>query len=126
VVASKVGVKSPDDIVIVSALRTLMGRARKGGLKDTPVEELLSTVLKATIDKTKIDPATVGDIVVGTVLGGGSQRANECRIGQQAEQTHARILHSVAAIALSLAHQLNLALFFTCGCLSSFLPRRLP
>jgi acetyl-CoA acetyltransferase len=87
VVASKIGVKSPDDIVIVSALRTLMGRARKGGLKDTPVEELLATVLKATIDKTKIDPATVGDIVVGTVLGGGSQRANECRIGQQAGQT---------------------------------------
>jgi len=80
VTASKIGVKSPDDIVIVSSLRTMLGRARKGGLKDTPVEELLATVLRATVERTKIDPAIIGDIVVGTVLGGGSQRANECRI----------------------------------------------
>lgn len=37
-------------------------------------------VLQALIDKTKIDPSEVGDIVVGTVLGPGSQRAIECRI----------------------------------------------
>ena len=78
--ASKPGQKHPDDIVIVSALRTMLGRARRGALKDTPVEELLAAVLKATIDRTKIDPSLIGDICVGTVLGGGSQRANECRI----------------------------------------------
>jgi acetyl-CoA acyltransferase 1 len=78
--ASKPGQKHPDDIVIVSALRTMLGRARRGGLKDVPVEELLAAVLKATIDRTKIDPALIGDIVVGSVLGNGSQRANECRI----------------------------------------------
>ena len=78
--ASKCGQKHPDDIVIVSALRTMMGRARKGGLKDTPVEEMLAGVLKATLERTKVPAAAIGDIVVGTVLGGGSQRANECRI----------------------------------------------
>lgn len=72
--------KSPEDIVIVSALRTPITKARKGGLKDTYVEELLATVIKATIERTKIDPAVLGDIVVGTVLGNGSQRANEARI----------------------------------------------
>lgn len=72
--------KSPDDIVIVSALRTPITKARKGGFKDTYVEELLATVIKATIDRTKIDPAILGDIAVGTVLGNGSQRANEARI----------------------------------------------
>lgn len=79
-VLSRCGQKHPDDIVIVSALRTMMGRARKGGLKDTPVEEMLAGVLRATIERTKVPAASIGDIVVGTVLGGGSQRANECRI----------------------------------------------
>lgn len=37
-------------------------------------------VLKALIDKTKVDPSEVGDIVVGTVLAPGSQRAIECRM----------------------------------------------
>ena len=78
--ASRCGQKHPDDIVIVSALRTMMGRARKGALKDTPVEEMLAAVLKATVANTGIDASKIGDIVVGTVLGGGSQRANECRI----------------------------------------------
>lgn len=72
--------KNDNDIVIVSALRTALGRAKKGGLKDTYVEDMLATVLKATVDRTKIDPAIIGDICVGTVLGGGSQRANACRI----------------------------------------------
>jgi acetyl-CoA acyltransferase 1 len=44
------------------------------------VEDLLATVMKAVLDKTKVNPASLGDIVVGTVLGNGSQRANECRI----------------------------------------------
>lgn len=74
------GEKKDDDIVIVSAVRTAITKARKGGFKDTPVEDLLAAVLKATVDKTKIDPKLIGDIVVGTVLGSNAQRANEARI----------------------------------------------
>jgi acetyl-CoA acyltransferase 1 len=32
------------------------------------------------VDNTRINPGDIGDIVVGTVLGPGSQRANECRM----------------------------------------------
>lgn len=32
------------------------------------------------IEKTNVNPSEVGDIVVGTVLGPGSQRATECRM----------------------------------------------
>ena len=71
---------SPDDIVIISALRTAIGKARRGVFKDTFVEDLLSPVIKATIERTRIDPATLGDIAVGTVLGQNVQRANECRM----------------------------------------------
>lgn len=72
--ATRIGHKSPDDVVIVSALRTPITRAKKGPFKDTHPEDLLAAVLKATIAKTKIDPKLIDDIVVGNVLpaGGGA------------------------------------------------------
>lgn len=65
---------------MVSALRTPITRAKKGGLKDTPADDLVATLLKATVDRTGLDVNDVGDVVVGSVLGNSSQRANECRI----------------------------------------------
>ncbi|KAF9927906.1 3-ketoacyl-CoA thiolase with broad chain length specificity [Linnemannia zychae] len=65
---TKIGAKSPDDIVIVDAVRTPMTKGNKGGFKDTVPEDLLAAVLIAIKDRTKIDPALVDDICVGTVL----------------------------------------------------------
>ncbi|KAH9946651.1 thiolase [Amylocystis lapponica] len=58
--------KRPDDVVITFAKRTAMGRARKGQLKDIPVDELMHALFKATLEKTKLDPAEIEDICVGT------------------------------------------------------------
>ncbi|XAR58707.1 Acetyl-CoA C-acyltransferase [Bertholletia excelsa] len=69
-----------DDIVIVAACRTAICKAKRGGFKDTPVDDLLAAVLKAVLEKTKVNPNEVGDIVVGTVLAPGSQRGIECRM----------------------------------------------
>ncbi|KAK6929619.1 Thiolase, C-terminal [Dillenia turbinata] len=69
-----------DDIVIVAAYRTALCKSKRGGFKDTYADDLLAPVLKALIEKTKISPSEVGDIVVGTVLAPGSQRASECRM----------------------------------------------
>uniref|UniRef100_A0A803PGA1 acetyl-CoA C-acyltransferase n=1 Tax=Cannabis sativa TaxID=3483 RepID=A0A803PGA1_CANSA len=69
-----------DDIVIVAAYRTPICKAKRGGFKDTPADDLLAVVLKAVVEKTNLDPSEVGDIVVGTVLPPGSQRATECRM----------------------------------------------
>ncbi|KAI4356445.1 hypothetical protein L6164_000467 [Bauhinia variegata] len=69
-----------DDVVIVAAYRTAICKARRGGFKDTLPDDLLASVLKAVIDKTNLDPSEVGDIVVGTVLAPGSERAMECRM----------------------------------------------
>ncbi|KAJ7950365.1 3-ketoacyl-CoA thiolase 2, peroxisomal-like protein [Quillaja saponaria] len=71
---------SEDDVVIVGAYRTAICKSKRGGFKDTLPDDLLATVLKAVIDKTKVDPSEVGDIVVGTVLAPGSIRAMECRM----------------------------------------------
>eukprot|EP00898_Chlorokybus_atmophyticus_P005210 jgi/Chlat1/5690/Chrsp38S05539 len=70
-----------DDVVIVTAFRTPMCKSKRGGLKDTGADDLIATLLKATVERTGIDPKIIGDIVVGSVLAPGAQRANECRIG---------------------------------------------
>ncbi|KAJ3122094.1 3-ketoacyl-CoA thiolase, peroxisomal [Nowakowskiella sp. JEL0407] len=79
---SKIGVKSPDDVVIVSALRTPITRARRGPFKDTHPEKLLASVLKAILQKTGINPALVEDIQVGNVLppGGGATVARMAQL----------------------------------------------
>ncbi|OSS54882.1 hypothetical protein B5807_00218 [Epicoccum nigrum] len=68
--------KNPNDVVILSALRTPVTRAKKGGLRDAYDHELLGAVLKATVQKFPgLDPAKIDDICVGTVLAelGGSK-----------------------------------------------------
>ncbi len=69
-----------DDVVIVAAYRTAICRAKRGGFKDTYPDDLLAPVLKAVVETTGVKPQEVGDIVVGSVLAPGAQRANECRM----------------------------------------------
>lgn len=60
--------------------RTAMTKAKKGGLRDTAVEVLLSAVIKAVVEESKIDPTKIEDICVGNVLGPGAS-ATTSRIG---------------------------------------------
>ena len=71
---AKIGKQSPDDVVIVAALRTAMTRAKRGGFKDTHSEDMLAAVFKGIIQKTGIKPSLIDDICVGNVLapGGGA------------------------------------------------------
>ena len=50
-------------------------------MKDTTADDLVATVLRACLRETNVDANDIGDVVVGSVLGDSSQRANECRIG---------------------------------------------
>ena len=68
--------KESADIVILSSLRTPITRSYKGHLKDAYPEELLATVLKATVDANpNLDPALIQDVGIGVVLSelGGSK-----------------------------------------------------
>ncbi|KAG6888858.1 hypothetical protein C0995_005279 [Termitomyces sp. Mi166 len=60
--------KHDDDVVIVSAVRTAITKARKGGFKDTLPDLLLSHVLRAAYLKPGLDPALIEDVSVGNVL----------------------------------------------------------
>jgi len=62
-----IGTKHPDDVVVVSALRTPICRAKKGGFKDTYPDDLLKAALEGVIKQANIDPKLVGDVVVGNV-----------------------------------------------------------
>jgi len=59
------------------AVRTAIGRARRGAFKDLHAEDLLSAALKGILDRTKMDPKLIDDIQVGNVLppGGGAMTA---------------------------------------------------
>ncbi|KAJ7932563.1 Thiolase, N-terminal domain-containing protein [Mycena leptocephala] len=60
--------KSPDDVVITFAMRSPLTKAKRGGFKDARTDELMLEMFKHTITHSKVDPALVGDICVGTVL----------------------------------------------------------
>lgn len=83
--------KTPNDIVILSSLRTPVTRAKKGGFKDSYPEELLSNVLRATLKANpNLDPALIDDVTIGSVL----QELGGAKAGRMA-QIHAGFPHSV-------------------------------
>lgn len=57
--------KNPNDVVVTLAIRTPLCRAKKGGLKDTTSDELLLGLLKGVVERSKVDPKLIEDIVVG-------------------------------------------------------------
>ncbi|KAM5370025.1 hypothetical protein ACJZ2D_008708 [Fusarium nematophilum] len=75
---SSVLAKAPSDVVILSSLRTPICRSNRGQLRDAYPEQLLSVVLRATLDaKPNLPPAPIEDVAVGVVLSelGGSKAA---------------------------------------------------
>lgn len=67
-----VGRQAGDDVVIVSALRTAIGKAKRGSFKDTTPDTLLRGVLEATVSRSNLSPTDVGDVCVGNVQLAGS------------------------------------------------------
>lgn len=79
---SAVLAKHDDDVVVVSAYRTAITKARKGGFKDTHPEDLLAAVLGAVYTKVNLDPKLIQGISVGNVLppGGGASVARMAQL----------------------------------------------
>uniref|UniRef100_A0A2K6FWV2 Acetyl-CoA acyltransferase 1 n=1 Tax=Propithecus coquereli TaxID=379532 RepID=A0A2K6FWV2_PROCO len=59
---------SAADVVVVHGRRTAIGKAGRGGFKDTTPDELLSAVMTAVLRDMKLRPEQLGDICVGNVL----------------------------------------------------------
>jgi acetyl-CoA acyltransferase len=66
------------EAVIVDAVRTPVGR-RDGGLKSWHPVDLLAHTLRAVVQRTKIDPALIDDVIAGCVGQVGEQAYNVAR-----------------------------------------------
>lgn len=66
---------SPEDVVIIDAVRSPIGR-RNGGLSTMHPADLLAHVQRALFDRTGLDPAEVGQVVTGCVSQVGEQAFN--------------------------------------------------
>ena len=60
-----------EDIVIVSAARTAVGKFG-GSLAKTPATELGALAIKEVLARAKLDPAQVGEVIMGQVLAAGA------------------------------------------------------
>ncbi|KAI3403803.1 POT1 [Candida oxycetoniae] len=63
--------KNPNDVVIVGAYRTAVGKGFKGGFKSVKSEFILTEFLKQFLAKTKVDPSLIEDVAMGNVLNQG-------------------------------------------------------
>ena len=68
------------EVAVVSAVRTPVGKANRGQLKDTRPDDLMGLVIKAAIERAGIDGSEVDDLIVGTAMPEAEQGMNVARI----------------------------------------------
>lgn len=68
------------EAVIVSTARTPIGRAFRGALNNIKSPTLMAHAIKHAVDRTKVDPAEIDDVLIGTVLTGGTAGNNVARL----------------------------------------------
>ncbi len=69
------------DAVIVSAVRTPVGKAKRGGLATARPDEMAATVIQALLKRTpNLNPAEIEDVVIGCAFPEGEQGMNMARM----------------------------------------------
>jgi len=69
------------EVAVVSAVRTPVGKAKKGVFKDTRPDDLLAAALSAAVERSGVDPSKIDDVIVGTAMPEAEQGMNVARIG---------------------------------------------
>ncbi|MBS0212376.1 MAG: acetyl-CoA C-acyltransferase [Proteobacteria bacterium] len=74
--------RQTQDAYIVATTRTPVGKAPRGVFRNTRPDEMLAHVLRAVIAQAPgIDPAQIGDVIIGCAMPEGEQGMNVARIG---------------------------------------------
>jgi acetyl-CoA acyltransferase len=69
------------EVVIVSSVRTPVGRAYKGTLRATRPDELAAVAIKGALDRVpQVDPKEIEDVIIGCAMPEGEQGMNVARI----------------------------------------------
>jgi acetyl-CoA acyltransferase len=72
--------KNPRDAVVVAAVRTPVTKAKRGALKDTRPDDLLTLAIQGLLAKVpSFNPAEVDDVIIGTAMPEGEQGMNMAR-----------------------------------------------
>jgi acetyl-CoA C-acetyltransferase len=69
------------DAVIVSTARTPIGKAFRGAFNNTHGGDLAGHVIKAAVERAKLDPKEVEDVILGTAMPEGATGENIARVG---------------------------------------------
>ncbi len=69
------------EAVIVAAVRTPVGKAKRGGLATVRADEMAATVIKELLKRTpQLDPADIDDVILGCAFPEGEQGMNMARL----------------------------------------------
>lgn len=69
------------DAVIVTSIRTAIGKAKKGALRDVRPDEMAAEVIKAAVERTpNLSPEMIDDILIGCAMPEAEQGMNVARI----------------------------------------------
>jgi acetyl-CoA acetyltransferase family protein len=69
------------EAVIVSAVRTPVGRSNKGALKEVRIDDLGASVIKSALARLpELDPTTIEDVIFGCAFPEGEQGFNVARL----------------------------------------------
>jgi acetyl-CoA acyltransferase len=69
------------DAVIVAAVRTPVGKAKRGGLATVRPDEMAAVVIRALLARTpNLDPAEIDDVIIGCAFPEGEQGLNMARM----------------------------------------------
>jgi acetyl-CoA acyltransferase len=85
------------EAVIVSTVRTPVGRGQKGTLVNTRADDLAALVMKEAVARARIDPAMVEDVYLGCAMPEGSQGLNFSRLAA----LHAGFPDSVPGVTIN-------------------------
>ena len=70
----------PLNVTVASAVRTAVGRALKGTLKDTRPEDLVATTMQAAVERVKgLSPEGIDDVLIGCAMPEAEQGWNIAR-----------------------------------------------
>ena len=68
-------------VVVTHAYRTAVGKANRGSLRQTRPDELLGLLIEGFLERTpELDPAAIGDVIIGCAMPEGEQGMNIARV----------------------------------------------
>jgi acetyl-CoA acyltransferase len=69
-----------NNVYIVSAVRTAVGKSGRGSLTNVRPDDMAAAVIKAAVEKSGVDPNQIEDVVLGCAFPEGEQGMNVARI----------------------------------------------